>query len=139
MKRTSTYYKLVYHFIWGTKNGLPLITETIETRLFPYLGIKCKELGYLLFAVNGTENHIHLLLSLTPMILVAEVAKNLKGASSHYINNLSGLDEVLYWQDGYGVVTVRESEIPTIVRYIQNQKKHHKTGDLLGFFETQEA
>jgi REP element-mobilizing transposase RayT len=135
MKRRNNYYQLVYHFIWGTKNKLPLLTPTIEARLFPYIGYKSKELGYFLHAINGTEDHIHLLLSLTPSILLADVAKNLKGSSSHYINKETDLGEILYWQDGYGVVTLREVEIPKVVRYIKNQKEHHLNGNLLESFE----
>jgi len=138
-KRTSAYHWLIYHFIWGTKNGEPLITPPVEERLFPYIGYKCKELGYTLYALNGTENHIHLLLRLLPSMLVADAAKNLKGASSHYINKESGLDATLYWQDGYGVVTLRQEEIPKVVRYIHNQKKHHQEGKLSHVLEQQEA
>ncbi len=130
MKRTSTYYQLVYHFIWGTKNQLPLITPSVEARLFPYIRYKCKELGYFLHAINGTENHIHLLLSLTPSILVADVAKNIKGSSSHYINKETDLGEILYWQDGYGVVTLRETEVKQVREYSRHQKEHHLRGDL---------
>jgi putative transposase len=135
MKRVGTYYKLVYHFIWGTKNRLPLLTPMIEARLFPYIGYKCKELGYFLYALNGTEDHIHLLVSLSPSILVMDVAKNLKGSSSHYINKETDLGEVLYWQDGYGVITIREGEIPKVAEYIKNQKEHHQKGDLFEVFE----
>jgi putative transposase len=135
MRRSSTFYQLVFHFVWGTKNRLPLLTPTIEERLFPYIGFKCKEFGYFLHAINGAEDHVHLLLSLTPSILVADVAKNLKGSSSHYINKETNLDEVLYWQVGYGVVTLREAEIPKVIKYINNQKEHHFSGDLLEMLE----
>jgi putative transposase len=135
MKISRTYYQLVYHFIWGTKNRLPFITPSVEQRLFPYIGYKCKELGYFLHAVNGTEDHIHLLLSLTPSILVADVVKNLKGSSSHYINKETNLDEILYWQDGYGVVTLRKAEIPRVIKYILAQKDHHLSGEISEFFE----
>jgi putative transposase len=117
MRRTGVYHHLVYHFIWATKRRLPLITPE-------------RELGYALHAVGGVEDHIHVLVSLTPGTLVADVAKNLKGASSHYINRESGLDTTLYWQDGYGVVTLRDSEIPRVARYIKNQKEHHCGGKL---------
>ena len=135
MKRAGAFYQLVYHFTWGTKKRLPLITPEVEARLYPYIGYKCKELGYRLHAANGVEDHTHVLLSLTPSHLVADIAKNLKGASSHYINKESGLDSTLYWQDGYGVVTLRESEIPKVVRYIMNQKEHHREGTLSELLE----
>ncbi len=135
MKRRGAFYQLVYHFVWATKNRLPLITPTVEERLWPYIGSKCKELGYKLHAVNGTEDHIHILVELSPTATVADAAKNIKGASSHYINKESGLSETLYWQDGYGVVTLRQAEIPQVVRYIQRQKEHHRAGKLSEILE----
>jgi REP element-mobilizing transposase RayT len=130
MKRAGSYYKLLYHYTWATRDRLPLITSTVEGRLFPYLQAKCNELGYKLHALNGTEDHVHLLLELTPSVLVADVAKNLKGASSHYINKESGLPDTLYWQDGYGVVSLREGDAPAVAAYIDRQKEHHGAGKL---------
>jgi putative transposase len=134
-KRRSAFSQLVYHFVWATKNRLPLITATIEERLWSYISYKCKELGYTLYAVNGIEDHMHVLVELAPTISPAEVAKNLKGASSHYINKESGLGDTLYWQDSYGVVTLRKAEIPKVVRYIQRQKEHHRAGKLSEILE----
>ena len=139
MKRLSAFYQLVYHFVWATRDRLPLLTPSVETRLFPYIGSKCRELGYTLHAVNGAENHLHLLLSLTPTMIVAEVAHNLKGASAHYINKESGLGETLYWQDGYAVITLRQAEIPKVTKYIERQKEHHQTGKLSAMLEQVEA
>ena len=130
MKRMGVFYQLIYHFVWSTKNREPLLTPTVEARLFPYIAAKCKEWGYTLYAVNGASDHLHVLGGLTPTILVSDVAKNLKGASSHYINKESGLQESLYWQDGYGVITIREGEISKVVRYIEQQKEHHRIGKL---------
>ncbi len=76
-----------------------------------------------------------MLLSLTPSIRVEDVAKNLKGSSSHYINKETDLGEILYWQAGYGVVTLRESEIPRIIHYIKQQKQHHSDNELSSILE----
>jgi putative transposase len=135
MKRLSAFYQLVYHFVWTTKERLPWLTPTVEAWLLPYISGKCDELGYTLYAVNGAENHLHLLLSLTPTMVVAEVAHNLKGASAHYINKESGLNESLYGQDGYAVLTLRQAEIPQVTKYIERQKEHHRTGKLSGILE----
>ncbi len=130
MKRADVFYQLIYHFVWGTKNRQPFLTSTVEKELFPYISAKCNEPDYRLYAVNGATDHLHVLLGLTPTSVVADVAKNLKGASSHFINHKSGLEESLYWQDGYGVITIREAEISKVARYIERQKEHHRTGIL---------
>ena len=130
MKSAGTYYKLFYHFIWATRDRLPLITPAVEPLLLHYLSRKCLELGYKLHTANCTEDHVHLLVELAPTIIPADVAKNLKGSSAHYINKESGLTEMLYWQDGYGVLTLREGDVPAVVAYIHQQKKHHQSGNL---------
>lgn len=139
MKRKGAFHQLFYHFVWGTKNRSPMITAAVEARLWPYIGYQCQTLGYGLYAVNGTADHVHLLLELTPSMVVAEVARNLKGSASHYINKESGLPNRLYWQDGYGVVTLRKTEIPTVKRYIQRQKEHHHSGKLSEILEQTEV
>ena len=138
MARAGVFHQLVFHFVWATKNREALLTPTVEARLFPYIGSKCKELNYSLCAVNGAENQLHVLLKLTPTMLVADVAKNLKGSSSHYINKESGLGETLCWQDGYGVVSLRQAEIPRVVEYIKKQKEHHRAGRLFDILERTE-
>lgn len=139
MKRASAFYQLYYHFVWATRQRLPLLTPTVEEAVASYIRFKCGELGYKLHAINGASDHLHLLVELTPTILVADVAKNLKGASSHFINKESGLGETLYWQDGYGVITLRQAETPKVARYIERQKIHHRTGKLSEILEQTET
>lgn len=30
------------------------------------------------------------------------------------------------WQDGYGAFTVSKRDVPDVIRYIQNQREHHR-------------
>ncbi|NJM41146.1 MAG: IS200/IS605 family transposase [Anaerolineae bacterium] len=135
MKRYGTFHQLYFHFVWATQDRLPIITPEVESRLFPYIGAKCKEWGYGLYAVNGIEDHLHILVELTPTMLIADVARNLKGASSHYINKESGLGVTLYWQDGYGVVSIRKDDVPKVATYIRQQKEHHASRKLSDVLE----
>lgn len=133
----GTYHQLIFHYVWGTKGRAPLIIPAIERQLLPYLRTKCQELGYTLHAVGCVEDHLHLLVRLSPTMLIADVPKRLKGASSHYINHLPGISDLLYWQDGYGVVSLRKREIPVVARYVNRQKEHHYVGTLIAELERQ--
>lgn len=124
---SKVYHELVYHFVWGTADRLPLITCAVEARLLPFLEDKCRELGHGLHAVNCVEDHVHLLLTLKPSDSVSDVAKNLKGSSSHFINKVLPLEDVLYWQRGYGVLSLRKKDIPVVADYIGTQKVQHRT------------
>jgi hypothetical protein len=61
-------------------------------------------------------------------MVVKDVAKNLKGSSSHYLNKETDLGEVLYWQNGYGVITIREEEIPKRQNISKIKKNTTKRG-----------
>lgn len=135
MKRAGVFYQLIYHYVWRTKNSEPYLTPAVEEKLFPYLRAKCRELDYTLYAINGARDHLHILLGLKPTVIVADAAKNSKGASSHFINHESNPSESLYWQDGYGVVTIRQAEIAKVAKYIERQKEHHCSGKLSNLLE----
>jgi len=48
---------------------------------------KAKFEGYFLDATNGSDYHVHCLLSLNPKYSISEVINKLKGESSHWINS----------------------------------------------------
>ena len=68
-------------------------------------------------------DHIHLLLSINPNTNIAILVKEIKGTTSYFINHKT--QDILYWQDGYGVMSVSKSRLEVIKRYVENQKKHH--------------
>jgi REP element-mobilizing transposase RayT len=54
--------------------------------------------------------------------------KLLKGESSHWINkeNILGNDKIKFkWQEEYFAVSVSESVLDRVRRYIENQETHH--------------
>ncbi|HAD81993.1 MAG: hypothetical protein A2509_06135 [Candidatus Edwardsbacteria bacterium RIFOXYD12_FULL_50_11] len=131
----KVHYELFYHFVWHTKDDKPYIDEEIERYLFACIGQKCKQEGYHLLAINGTEDHVHILLSLRPAQLISDVAHALKGSSSYDVNKHFQGKKQLYWQNGYGVLSVSKHAVPRIKIYISGQKEHHKKGELLKEFE----
>jgi putative transposase len=113
------YARLFYHLVWSTKNRLSLIGPDIEERLYSYLCQKASDMGAKVHAVNGLEDHIHLIIEIPPKISVAEAIKRMKGASSHEFSEL-------HWQRGYGALSISERNLDLAIDYVQNQKEHHK-------------
>lgn len=132
---SKVHYELYYHFVWHAKDDKPYIDEDVERFLYACIGQKCKQEGLRLLAINGMPNHIHLLMSLRPTQLISDVAHSLKGSSSHDVNKHFQGRKQLYWQNGYGVLTVSKQTVPKIKNYISGQKEHHKKGELLKEFE----
>ena len=129
------YSKLFYHFIWGTKHRLPLIDPAIESELYRVIAAKVKDLSGFLYAVGGTEDHVHLAASVPPKIAPAKFIGDVKGNSSHFVNHVIKPDFEFYWQDEYGVLSFGEKNLPAVVRYIHNQKQHHADGTLIAAME----
>ena len=129
------YSKLYYHFIWATKDRLPLIEPAFEPDLYRAIAAKVQKMDGFLHAVGGTQDHIHLAVSILPKLAPATFIGEVKGNASHFINHIAKPDLAFYWQDEFGVLTFGEKNLPAVVRYIQNQKKHHADGTVIDAME----
>jgi len=129
------YWKLYYHFIWGTKNRLPLIDSTLEPELYRAIAGKAQKLGGFVQAIGGVEDHVHFGVSFPPKVAPAKFIGDVKGNSSHYVNHVIRPDFEFYWQDEYGVLSFGERNLSSVVRYIHNQKQHHAEGTLIESME----
>jgi REP element-mobilizing transposase RayT len=120
-----TYTNLLTHVIFSTKDREPLITASLHDDLLAYLGGIVRELHGALRAANTRPEHVHLLCSLPPTVATADALRVVKTNSSRWVHRdrrLAGFD----WQTGYGAFSVSHSLVPAVVRYIQDQEKHHR-------------
>lgn len=88
--------KLYYHFIWGTKNRLPLIEAGIESDLYRAIAAKVKDFEGYVHAIGGMEDHTHLAVSIPPKIAPAKFIGDVKGNSSHFVNHVIKPDFEFY-------------------------------------------
>jgi len=112
-----------------------LIDPAFESELYRAIAAKAKDLGGFVHAIGGTEEHVHLGVSVPPKVAPAKFIGDVKGNSSHYVNHIIKTDYEFYWQDEYGVLSFGEKNLPGIVRYIHNQKQHHAEGTLIAAME----
>jgi putative transposase len=126
------YSEINLHFVWHVKSSLPLITQEIEPRLYRFVrNYALKASGLIFHEVGGIETHIHIAVTIPPTLLISEWIGQLKGASSHYVNHQLANRKILDWQTGYGVVSFGTKDLDWVVRYIRNQKDHHKKGTIV--------
>jgi REP element-mobilizing transposase RayT len=130
-----TYWKLYYHFTWGTKGRLALIDPAIEPELYRVIAAKTQGMEGFVHAIGGTEDHVHLAVSIPPKVSLAKFIGDIKGNSSHYVNHIIKPDFEFYWQDEYGVLSFGEKNLSSVVGYIHNQKQHHADGMLIAAME----
>jgi len=122
----NTYTSLHYHVLFSTKNREPWIVPGIEQRVWEYVGGIARTHRMTALQVGGIEDHLHALVTAPPTIAPAQIAQFLKGGSSKWIHEEFTTMRNFAWQDGYGAFTVSRSEIPRVIKYIQNQREHHR-------------
>lgn len=121
------FVKVYIHFVWSTKNRRPFLnTKEIRTKVWNHILDNAKEKGIFIDFINGYSDHCHCLISLGLDQTIQKVMQLVKGESSFWINKNGLLDEKFEWQDEYFAVSVSESMIEKVRKYIANQEEHHK-------------
>lgn len=118
-----SYYEIYLHFVWRTKKSEPYLSSLVEREVYNIIQAKCKKFDIDLLAVGNMEDHIHMVVSINPNIKISEFMAEIKGASSFYVNKETS--STLYWQDGYGCLSIDKSSLKRIVTYVLKQKEHH--------------
>ena len=121
----GTYTKLTYHVVFSTKYRKRTITEDIRDRSYEYIGGIVRNLNGSLIEIGGIEDHIHLLVNLSPVKSVADSIRDIKANSSKWFNEQVELGFKFQWQKGYGAFTVSHSQIDNVRAYLRNQREHH--------------
>ena len=129
---SQSYQELFYHLVWSTKNREPMINEEIKPVLIEVLKAKAVNLGCRIIALNCVPDHVHILLVIPPKLTVSMAINGLKGLSSH---EMKPYRQDFTWQHGYGIFTLRYSDLPMVEEYVKNQEKHHKIGTTVESWE----
>ena len=106
-----------------------MIAPEIERALFRYIHGIVENNDSKLIAAGGTTDHIHLLVSLGKKIDIPELVGDIKRSSSVWIKQQDANFRNFYWQKGYGAFSIGQSQVETVVNYINRQKEHHKRQD----------
>ena len=110
-----------------------MITPEIQLRLWAYMGGIAREHDKKALSVGGTDDHVHLLLSLPPMVPLAKAMREIKSSSSHWMRAECDRQE-FEWQEGYGAFSIGQSQVPATIAYITRQEEHHRKRDFQSEF-----
>ena len=116
---------ILLHFIFSTQGRHPLIKPDFRTDLFAYLGGIIREMDGIALIVNGTADHVHLLVRARPAHSPAEITRLVKTNSSRWVHEKWAAE--FAWQTGYGVFSVSESSVAAVTKYIADQEEHHRS------------
>ncbi len=123
---SQSYVNLVYHIIFSTKDRQPLITEAHQARLHDYIGGIIRAQGGVSLAINGTADHVHVLVKLRQDKALSDVIRDFKANASGWMHKVFPEAKDFAWQNGYGAFTVSASQVERVKSYIANQQAHQQ-------------
>lgn len=129
------YCQLFYHLVWTTKNRHPLLTPKVEEIIHNFLRAKAVGLGATVFALNGIEDHVHMVVSIPPSIAVAKFVGQVKAVASTKFNKDYPDFPVFFWQEEYGAFSFDAKRLPNYIAYVERQKEHHAQGTTIPVLE----
>jgi putative transposase len=121
-----SFWRNYFHLVWTTKQRQLFIDEAIEPQIYAQMVNQSAGLECFVYAINGMADHVHLVLSIPPKHSVAEVVKQVKGSSSHFVNQIIRPAAFTFeWQRGYGCFSLGQSQLSRAITYVEQQKIHH--------------
>ena len=123
----STFKQIFYHIIFSTKYRQGVLLKDKRNEFYRYIWGILKNRNCHLYRIGGTDDHVHILISLHPSVSLANLVKDIKVGSSKWIKENNIFPEFSYWQNGYGAFTHSIKDKNFLIEYIKNQEEHHKT------------
>jgi len=121
----NTYSQIYLHFVFAVQNRISLISPGWQVELYKYMSGIISKNGHKTYAINGMPDHVHALVSMNPKQAPSDLMHDVKRSSSLWINEKHMVSGKFSWQEGFGVFSYGNSQIPDIANYIELQKKHH--------------
>jgi REP element-mobilizing transposase RayT len=123
----NTYSQIYIHIVFAVEGRQNLIKPAYNDELQKYITGIVSGQGQKLIAINNMPDHVHILIGLQPDLAVSELARDIKACSSKFISSKGWVGGRFSWQEGFGAFSYSRSQLGAVIRYIENQQKHHAT------------
>jgi len=128
-KGSHTKTRLTVHLVWITKYRYQVLKGEVQHRCRELIRQDCSSMDiYILKGAVG-HDHVHLHIEYSPKYSVSEIAKQLKGRSSHHLQKEFPHLKKRYWGRrfwgrGYGAFSTGNITEEMVQEYIE----HHREG-----------
>jgi len=122
----NTYTQIYIHIVFSVQGRQQLIRPEFQEELHKYITGIIRKKEQKLIAINSMQDHIHVFNGMKPNIAISDLVRDIKSNSSTFINEKKWVRGKFNWQEGYGAFSHSHSQLDAVVKYIQNQKRHHE-------------
>jgi len=121
----NTYSQIYIQVVFAVEGRHSLIVPEHNDELQKYITGIVSARRHKLIAINNMPDHLHLLVGLRPDAALSELVRDIKANSSRLINGKRWVKGRFSWQEGFGAFSYSRSHLGAVIRYIENQQKHH--------------
>ena len=121
----NTYTQIYIHVVFAVEGRQNLIKPEHNNELQKYITGIVSGQQQKLIAINNMPDHLHLLVGLKTGVALSDLMRDVKTNSSKFINEKRWVIGRFRWQEGFGAFSYSRSQLDAVIRYIQNQQKHH--------------
>lgn len=119
--------QVLLHLVFSTKDRAGYLDKPVKPLTHAYLAEIARNTGCECLRAGGMADHVHLAITLSRTITIADLVEELKKASSKWIKTKGSAYAGFAWQRGYGVFSVNPNQAKALVKYIDDQEEHHRT------------
>jgi putative transposase len=119
---TQVYIQIVFAVEWRQSLIQPEQKEEIQK----YITGIVRNKGQKLIEINTMPDHLHMLVGLKPDMAISDLAREVKKASTRFINERGFIRGRFNWQEGFGAFSYSHSHLDAVIGYIRSQETHHR-------------
>ena len=123
----GTFSQIYIQVVFAVKGRNSLIRKDWEEELYKYITGIVSNKGQKMLAINGMPDHIHFLIGMKPSCCLSDLVREIKKSSNIFINEKGFSKYKFEWQNGYGAFSYSHTSLDNVIKYINNQKEHHRT------------
>ena len=123
---------VLVHIVFSTKDRRPSLGDTIRPELHAYLATVLSQSENLCVRIGGVDDHVHVACYITRTETIARLIERLKISSAKWIKTKGPEFAKFRWQRGYAAFSVGLGDRSALIRYIDDQAKHHARRDFQG-------
>jgi REP element-mobilizing transposase RayT len=121
----NTYTQIYIHIVFAVEGRQNLISPEHNDKLQKFITGIVSGQRQKLIAINNMPDHLHLLVGLRPDSSLSDLVRDIKAGSSKFIKEKRWVAGRFSWQEGFGAFSYSRSQLGTVIRYIENQQRHH--------------
>ena len=122
----NTYSQIYIQIVFAVERRQCLIGPAHREELQKFMTGIVSAQGQKLLAINCQPDHTHILIGQQPDIALSALVAAVKSGSTNFINRSRWFAGRFNWQEGFGAFSYSHSQLTTVIRYIQNQERHHR-------------